>query len=147
MSLTNKLTAALFATALTAGAVNADVKFHQKPGDTSGYPFSESVEVNGLLFMSGQIGTGPDGQLVEGGIVAESNQTMKNIQEALARRGLDTSDLVKCTVFLQDIKEWASFNTVYRQYFKGSFPARSALAASGLALNSRVEVECIAALR
>jgi enamine deaminase RidA (YjgF/YER057c/UK114 family) len=97
--------------------------------------------------LSGEIGTGAGGELVSGGIGPESRQTMENIKATLARRGLAMPDIIKCSVFLADIGEWPDFNTIYASYFeKGRYPARSALAASGLALGARVEVECMASL-
>ena len=112
------------------------------------FPFSEAVAYGGVLYLSGDIGTGSDGKLVEGGIGAESRQAMDNIKATLGRHGLGMGDIIKCTVFLADISEWPDFNKVYAVYFeKGRYPARSALAASGLALGARVELECIAAMR
>ena len=111
-------------------------------------PFSEAVAYGGVLYLSGDIGTGTDGKLVEGGIGPESSQTMENIKATLGRHGLGMGDLIKCTVFLADISEWPTFNKIYAGYFvKGRYPARSALAASGLALGARVELECMAALK
>lgn len=112
------------------------------------YPFSEAVAYGGVLYLSGDIGTGPEGKLVEGGIAAESRQTMENIKATLSRHGLGMEDIIRCTVFLADISEWPAFNEIYAEYFeKGRYPARSALAASGLALGARVELECFAALQ
>lgn len=112
------------------------------------YPFSEAVRVGDIVFLSGKIGIDPlTGKLPPGGVVPESHQTMKNIKQSLNNHGLTLSDVVKCTVMLADIKEWPAFNKVYTQYFKPPYPARSAFAASGLALASRVEVECIAAIK
>ncbi|MGW8181063.1 MAG: RidA family protein [bacterium] len=112
------------------------------------YPFSEAVAYSGVLYLSGDIGTGTDGKLVEGGIVPESRQTMENIKATLNRHGLGMESIIKCTVFLADISEWPAFNEIYAGYFQqGKYPARSALAASGLALGARVELECIAALQ
>lgn len=112
------------------------------------YPFSEAVAYGGVLYMSGDVGTDSSGKLVAGGIGPESKQTMKNIRATLKRHELDMSDIIKCTVFLADIAEWPVFNDIYASYFeRGRYPARSALAASGLALGARVELECIAALR
>ncbi|HPG95355.1 MAG TPA: Rid family detoxifying hydrolase [Dokdonella sp.] len=109
------------------------------------YPFSQAVLVDHTLYLSGQIGIDPKtGKLAEGGIAGESRQAMQNIKELLAEQGHSMSDIVKCTVMLADIKEWPAFNEVYRGYFSGRFPARSAFAGSGLALGARVEVECIA---
>jgi enamine deaminase RidA (YjgF/YER057c/UK114 family) len=81
---------------------------------------------------------------VPGGIKAEARRSLTLVQEALKRNGSSLADVVKCTVFLADIAEWPAFNEVYTEFFKKPFPARSALAASGLARNARVEVECIA---
>jgi 2-iminobutanoate/2-iminopropanoate deaminase len=112
------------------------------------FPFSEAVAYRGVLYLSGDIGSGSDGKLVDGGIGPESRQTMENIKATLGRRGLGMGDIIKCTVFLADISEWPTFNEIYAGYFeKGQYPARSALAASGLALGAHVELECIAALQ
>jgi 2-iminobutanoate/2-iminopropanoate deaminase len=110
-----------------------------------GWPFSEAVRAGDLLFLSGQIGTDPaTGKVVPGGLGPEARQTLTNIRTVLERNGSSLADVVKCTVFLVDIAEWPAFNEVYRQFFSQPFPARSALAASGLAMGARVEVECIA---
>lgn len=110
------------------------------------YPFSEAVRVDGMLYLSGQVGVAPGtGKLVPGGIKEESRQTMENIRTTLEAHGGSMRDVVKCTVMLADISEWATFNEVYRTFFTDRYPARSALGANGLALGARVEVECIAA--
>ena len=112
-----------------------------------GLPFSEAVRVGDLLFLSGQLGTVPGAglKLIEGGVEAETRQTMENIQSVLERNNLGLDRLVKCTLFLADIAEWPAVNDVYRTYFGENPPARSALASSGLALGARVEIDCIAA--
>jgi reactive intermediate/imine deaminase len=107
-------------------------------------PISESARVGDLLFLAGQIGEDKNGNLVPGGIKAEAEQMMLNIKAALARRGLALEHVVKCTVFLADIAEWGTFNEVYKKHFSRPYPARSALGASGLVVNARVEMECIA---
>lgn len=110
------------------------------------FPFSEAVRVGDLLFLSGQIGLDPGTRkLVAGGIKEESRQTMENIKASLKAHGYAMSDVVKCTVMLADMSEFATFNEVYRSFFTKPYPARSALGASGLAFGARVEVECIAA--
>ena len=119
-------------------------RFDDGPFAGMGYPFSESARVGNLLFLAGQIGEDADGKLVPGGIQAETEQLMLNIEAALARRGLAMEHVVKCTVFLADIAEWGAFNEVYTIHFSHPYPARSALGASGLAANARVEMECIA---
>lgn len=108
-------------------------------------PFSEAVRAGDFLFLSGQIGEDPaTAKLAEGGIQAESRQTLTNVKRVLESNGATLADVVKCTVFLADIAEWPAFNSVYIEFFRQPFPARSALAASGLALKARVELECIA---
>ena len=108
-------------------------------------PFSEAVRLGDTLYVSGQIGNLPGTlTLAPGGIVPESRRARENMQAVLERHGSSLAHVVKCTVFLADITEWPAFNEVYREYFKANLPARSALAASGLALGARAEVECIA---
>jgi 2-iminobutanoate/2-iminopropanoate deaminase len=110
------------------------------------FPFSPAVRVGNWLFLAGQIGTDTAGRLVAGGIKAEAVQTMNNIKDVLEKSGSSLDRVVKCTVFMADMKEWPDMNEVYRLYFRRHFPARSALGATGLALNARVEVECIAVM-
>lgn len=112
-----------------------------------GLPFSEAVRVDDTLYLSGMVGVRPGTlELVEGGIEAESRQTMDNIQMTLEAHGASMADVVKCTVMLADISEWGTFNGIYKTYFKDRYPARSALGANGLALGARVEVDCIAVI-
>lgn len=110
----------------------------------SGFPLSTAVEVDGWVFLSGALGTVPGKGFVERGIEAETRQTMENIKATLAEQGLGMDRIVKCTVMLADMKEWAAFNPVYKEFFDGNYPARSAFGGSGLAANARVEIECIA---
>lgn len=108
-------------------------------------PFSDAVRVGNLLFLSGKIGNIPGTMdLAPGGIQAETRQTLENIKASLERAGSSLEEVVKCTVFLADIGEWAAMNEVYVEYFPDNPPARSALGASGLALGARTEIECIA---
>ena len=108
-------------------------------------PFSEAVRVGNTLYLSGQIGIVPGTlELVPGGIAEETRQTLENIRVVLERNGSSLDRLVKCTIFLADISEWPRMNEVYAPYFGDSKPARSAVAGSGLALNARVEIDCIA---
>ncbi len=84
--------------------------------------------------------------MAEGGIQGETRQTLDNISATLENFGSSMENVVKCTVFLADINEWAAMNEVYTTYFPNK-PARSALGVSGVALNARVEIECIAVIR
>ena len=110
-------------------------------------PFSEAVRVGDMLYLSGQLGNLPGStELAPGGIEGEARQTMDNIKAILERYGSSLDRVVKCTVMMADIAEWSAFNEVYVTYFPGPKPARSAFAASGLALGGKVEVECWASL-
>ena len=105
-------------------------------------PFSSAVRVGDMLYLSGQIGNKADGTL-PAGIEAQSRQVMDNIGAVLKSAGLGFGDVVKCTVMIDDIKQWGDFNKVYVTYFPdGKFPARSAFGADGLALGALIEVEC-----
>lgn len=113
-----------------------------------GLPFSDAIIVDNMIYLSGQLGNKPGTfELVEGGIRAESQQTMKNIETVLKANGATMDDIIKCTVMIDDIKEWGIFNEEYVKFFPNKKPARSALGADGLALGARVEVECMACLK
>jgi 2-iminobutanoate/2-iminopropanoate deaminase len=134
----------LFVLLLSACVTARPAEFIQPPTGPA-RPFSAAVRVNGVLYLAGQIGTDSAGNVVPGGIQAETRQTMENIKAVLLRAGSSMDRVVKCTVFLADMKEWDAMNAVYVTYFApGRRPARSALGANGLALGSRVEIECIA---
>lgn len=124
---------------------NAEVEYLSAPGtENLGLPFSAAVRVDNTLYLSGALGNVPGTlELAEGGIEGETRQTMENIKATLETFGASMDDIVKCTVFLADIDEWAAMNEVYVTYFDDK-PARSAMGVSGLALGARVEIECIA---
>ena len=110
--------------------------------------FSLAIRSGDFIFLSGQLGAAPNvdpPQVVEGGIEAETRQTFENIVSVLDAAGATLEDIIKCTVFLADIEDYAAFNAVYIEYFPNDPPARAALAASGLALGALVELDCIAA--
>ncbi|WP_448212449.1 amidohydrolase family protein [Colwellia sp. MEBiC06753] len=108
-------------------------------------PFSPAKRVGSTLWMSGQIGNFPGTMtLASNDIKGQMHQTMKNIGQVLSEYSLNYSDITKCTLMLADIKDWAAASQVYKTYFSSALPTRSAFAASGLALNARVEVECTA---
>jgi reactive intermediate/imine deaminase len=111
-------------------------------------PFSDAVRVGHMLYLSGKIGNIPGTpKLAEGGIQGETRQALENIKASLEKYGSSMGEVVKCTVFLADIAEWAAMNEVYVEYFPVNPPARSALGSSGLALNARTEIECIATVK
>ena len=109
-------------------------------------PFSQAVRVDNVLYLSGQLGNMPGTQeLVPGGMEAEARQTMENIAAVLKANGLSFDDVIKCTVMMADMKQWAAFNKIYVQYFKPDrMPARSAFGTGGLALGAALELECMA---
>ena len=107
-------------------------------------PFSPAVRVGNWIFLAGQIGTDTSGKLVPGGIQAEARQALNNIKDVLEKTGSSLDQVVKCTVFMADMKEWPAMNEIYATYFRNHFPARSAFGSTGLALNARMEIECIA---
>jgi reactive intermediate/imine deaminase len=118
----------------------------QVPGALSGLPFSPAVRVGNLIYLSGQIGNLPGTrQLAPGGVAGETRQAMENIRTVLSAAGTDFAHVVKCTVFLVDIADYAAMNEVYAGFFPASPPARSTVAGSGLAFGARVEIECVAA--
>jgi reactive intermediate/imine deaminase len=111
---------------------------------TKGLPFSEAVRVGDMLYLSGKLGADSSGKVVAGGIASETRQTMENIKEALERCGSTLNHVVKATVMLADMNEWAEMNKVYVTYFPDHLPARSAMGVNGLARGARVEIEVIA---
>ena len=107
-------------------------------------PFSTAVRAGDTVYLSGALGIGPDGKLGDG-MAAQAKLAMDNLGAGLKAAGLGWGDVVKCTVMLDDMKDWPAFNQVYVTYFPDKkFPARSAFGADGLALGALLEVECIA---
>ena len=133
--------------AKSAAAQNATVEY-QSASNPSARTLSDFVRVGNILYLSGKLGTDTTGNLVPGGIGPETKQTMENIKAVLDKNGSSMDHVIKCTVMLADIKEWADMNTVYTTFFKKErLPARSALGVSGLVRNARVEIECMATLK
>ena len=122
-----------------------DKQIIQVPGASLGLPFSTAVRVGNMIYLSGQIGTPPGSrQLAPGGVGPETRQTLENIKRVLEHAGSSMDRVAKCTVFLQDIADYAAMNEVYATFFPKDPPARSTVAGSGLALGARVEIECLA---
>ena len=108
-------------------------------------PFSPAIRAGDFIFLSGAIGTRPGTtELVSGDVGEQTRQTMENLRTVLRAAGADLDDVVKCTVFLVDMRDYAAMNAAYASFWKGAPPARSTVAGSGLALGARVEIECIA---
>lgn len=143
---------AVCAVALAGCEANVDqgteVEWFSEPGaEAMNLPFSAAVRVDNMLYLSGALGYDREaGALVEGGIQPETRKTLENIQATVEQFGSSMDNVVKCTVFLADIAEWAAMNEVYVEFFPGNKPARSALGSSGLALGARTEIECIAVI-
>lgn len=110
-----------------------------------GLPFSDAVIVDNMIYVSGQVGNVPGKlELVPGGIAAETRQTLDNIKAVLEANGSSLDHAVKLTVMMADIGEWGAMNEIYKTYFPGKKPARAAFGANGLALDARLEIDCIA---
>lgn len=109
-------------------------------------PYSQAVVAGNMLFVSGQLPINPStGEFAEGGIKELTTQSLKNLFAIVAEAGFQPSDIVKTTVFLADMADFAEMNEVYSQFFSAPFPARSAVAVKTLPKGARVEIECIAA--
>ena len=108
-------------------------------------PYSQAIEVNGFVFASGQIPINPEtGAMVEADIKAQTRQALTNANEVMKAAGIDLTHVVKTTVFLSDMANFAAMNEVYSTFFKEPFPARSAVVVKELPKGALVEVECIA---
>jgi len=132
----------------TAAVQAPEVEFLTTPEmESLGFPFSEAARVGDLLLLSGQVGNLPGGTaVVEGGIRAETRQTLENIRTVLERYGASMERVVRCLVMIDDMEEWPAMNEVYATFFPGPKPARSAVGADGLALGAKVEIQCTAAV-
>lgn len=110
---------------------------------TAHVPLSPAVRAGDFIYVSGQVPTGSDGKVVEGGIEAQTRQVMNNIAAALKLAGAEMSDVIKTTVILVDAKEFGAFNAVYGSFFPQNPPARTTLEAK-LMIDIRVEIEAVA---
>jgi 2-iminobutanoate/2-iminopropanoate deaminase len=109
-------------------------------------PYSQAIEVNGMIFISGQLPIDPEtGNFPKGGVKEQTEQSFKNIKAILAEAGLTTDNIVKTTVLLADIAYFGPMNEIYETQFSGTFPARSAFAVRDLPKGAMVEIEVIAA--
>ena len=106
-------------------------------------PFSSAVKAGPFVFVSGQVAMGDNGEIVAGGIEAQTRQTVKNVEKALALAGCTLKDVVKSTVWLDDARDFWTFNRVYAEFFPENKPARSTTQAT-LMIDAKVEIEVIA---
>ncbi len=108
-------------------------------------PYSQAILVNGMLYTAGQIALDPASmEIVPGGVTEQTEQVFKNLGAVLAAAGMTFAHVVKTTVFLRDMAEFAAMNTVYAAHFGDHRPARSTVAAAGLPRDVRVEIELVA---
>ena len=109
-------------------------------------PYSQAIEAGGMVFVSGQLPINPaTGEFAEGGVKELTRQSLTNMQHILAEVGLTLDNVVKTTVFLADMSDFAAMNEVYAEFFSAPYPARSAVAVKTLPKGALVEIECIAA--
>jgi len=139
--------AVLFVLAAAPMALAAqDRQVVQLPGAVpSGLPFSPAIRTGNILYLSGQVGIVPGTrQLAAGGVGPETRQALENIRRVLEAGGSSMQRVLKCTVFLADIADYAAMNEVYASFFPSDPPARSTVAVGGLAFGAKTEIECLA---
>ena len=108
-------------------------------------PYSQAIQVGNLIYTSGQIPIDPaTGQFVEGGIKEQTRQSLSNIQAILQEAGSTMASVVKTTVFMADMADFADMNSIYAEFFTEPYPARSAVAVKTLPKNALVEIEVVA---
>jgi len=111
-------------------------------------PYSQAIRCGNLVYTAGQLGMDPQtGALVEGGIQAQTRQALTNIQAVLEAAGVSLANVVKTTVFLQDIGDFRAMNAIYAQFFASDPPARSAVQVAALPLGGLVEIEAVAIVK
>ena len=137
------LALSIAALAVPARTAVAQAQRAEFVGASATAPLSQYVRVGETIYLSGMLGTTPEG-LAPGGVAAETKQALTNIKAALEKSGTTMDDVVKCTVFLADMQEWGAMNEVYMTFFPKNKPARSAVGVNGLARSARVEIECVA---
>jgi len=109
-------------------------------------PYSQAVEVNGTLYLAGQVAIDPaSGEVVDGGIQEQTEQVMKNIGAVLSEAGYSFKDVVKCTCLLDDLGDFQAMNEIYGKYFTEDPPVRTAFGSNDLPLGVKIEIETIAA--
>ena len=122
-----------------------NVQTDKAPGAVG--PYSQAIRSGNLVFVSGQLPINPEiGKMPEGPITDRAHQSLKNMTDILEAVGAGLNDIVKTTVFLADIKDFAEVNEVYSQYFDSPFPARSAVEVANLPLGADIEIEAIATI-
>ena len=136
----------LFAQAGTLAAFAQERRAIKFPG-TEGLPFSDGVVAGNTLYVAGQEGTNDQGKLAPGGIAAETQAALANIERVVKEAGFDMKDIVSVTVFLADIHEFPDMNKVYKTVMPDPKPARATVQVAALVNNARIEVSAIAVKR
>lgn len=120
------------------------MKFINSPGAPAAIgPYSHAVSAHGFIFLSGQLGLDPQTMTMVEGLEAQTHQTFKNIKAVLATFNKDLSDVIKTTIFLINMEDFAQVNIIYADYFGDHRPARSTIAVKQLPKNGLIEIECI----
>ena len=110
-------------------------------------PYSQAIEANGFLFISGQLGVTPSGEFAGADVKSQAQRSLQNLQAILSEAGLGFENVVKTTIFLVDIADFAAVNEIYADFFKEPYPARSTVAVKTLPKGGLVEIELIAATK
>jgi 2-iminobutanoate/2-iminopropanoate deaminase len=121
------------------------IRTERAPAPFQGAPYNQAIALGDLVFVAGQLGLNPDGTLVEGGIGEQTEQAMRNLGAILEEAGSGLDRLLKTTVFLIDLGDFAGMNEVYARHVGDRPPARSTIEVAGLPSGARVEIEAIAA--
>jgi reactive intermediate/imine deaminase len=139
----------VMASPIASSAAVAQKQVINPPNARPGGVLSTAVRVGDVIYISGALGTKPGGGgLAEGGIQGQTRQALENIKASAALANVTMEDMVKCTVFLTDVKDFQPMNQVYREFFPANPPARSTVAVAGLVVDGAViEIECIAAAK
>lgn len=110
-------------------------------------PYSQAVAANGFLFISGQLGVTPSGEFAGADVKSQAQRSLQNLQAILSEAGLGSENVVKTTIFLADIADFAAVNEIYAEFFNEPYPARSTVAVKTLPKGGLVEIELIAATK
>lgn len=110
-------------------------------------PYSQAIAANGFLFISGQLGVTPSGEFAGADVKSQAQRSLQNLQAILSEAGLGFENVVKTTIFLADIADFAAVNEIYAEFFKEPYPARSTVAVKTLPKGGLVEIELIAAIK
>jgi 2-iminobutanoate/2-iminopropanoate deaminase len=124
-----------------------DMQFHFPPGGSTMGPYSPAVSIGELVYTSGQIPRDKSGALISNSIEAATQTALENLRDVLASAGCTPGDVLKTTVFMQDLNDFEGMNKTYAAFFGPHRPARSTVQVAKLPANSRVEIECVAVKR